>query len=37
MADGVGCRLENKSQEVGSKRKSEKKQVQGEILAYEEE
>ena len=30
-------RLENKSKEVGSQRKSEKEEVQGEILAYQEE
>ena len=33
----AGCRLENKSQEVGSTRTSEKKEVQSEILACQEE
>ena len=40
MADSVetfGVDLRKKSQEVGSKRKSEKKEVQSEILAYQEE
>ena len=32
-----GCRLENKSQEVGSERKSQKKEVQSETLAHQEE
>ena len=32
-----GCRLKNKSQEVGSKRKSEEKEVQSEILSYQQE
>ena len=37
MADSVfGRRLENKSQEVGSQKKSEKEEVQVEILAYQE-
>ena len=33
----AGCRLENKSQEVGSERESEKKEVQSETLAHQEE
>ena len=39
MADSVETlgRLENQSQEVGSERQSEKKEVQSEILDYQEE
>ena len=37
LADGVGSGLENKSPEVGSERKGEKKKVQGEVLDYQEE
>ena len=40
LADSVetlGVRLENKSQEVGSERKSDKKNVQIEVLDYQEE
>ena len=40
MADSVetlGVGLENHSQEFGSERKSEKKDVQGEIRAHQEE
>ena len=33
----AGSRLENQSQEFGSERKSEKNEVQSEILAYQEE
>ena len=33
----AGCGLENKSQGVGSKSRSEKKEVQGEVLDYQEE
>ena len=33
----VGCRLEKKSQELGSKRKSEKGEMHSEILACQEE
>ena len=33
----AGCRRENKSQEAGSERRSERKEVQSEILDYQEE